>query len=142
MKRETIDAVRGHLQTVAAGLADMAAAHSDKANALHAGDDQRMHADLSNKCIKLGGICVSCHKALEDGADTEPTVNNERNRGAGGDLDGPKILVGSELMKAFDELNKVRGALPDMPTLVNRFGGAPLPDTAKVPEEFRKLVEV
>jgi hypothetical protein len=148
MKREVIASVKDHLKSIASGLSDMAGEHKNLADNMEAGKEQRQHSDWSAKCAKLGGMAVACHKAMEDGADTEPSHMSEGNRGVnfgGGGLDGPKILVGGDLAKAYDEINKATlafAALPDIPKAVLRPGMRPLPEvdpSAALDEALAKL---
>ena len=138
MKKPLMDCMKG----LAAAFSDLASHHADRANTLSAGPEQRAASYHAQKFAAAGAHCVDCYKSLESAPDSEPTPTSEGNRGSGGDLDGPKILVGDDLAKAFDQ---IRVALPNNPTagltLVNRVGGAPLPEAEKVDPEFRKLVE-
>jgi hypothetical protein len=92
----------------------MAAEHDDLAD--YHRDQSAFHADELKK--------------LEAGEDYDwPGVSTERNRGAGGDLDGPRKVAGSpwEMARAFDKVvpDHVHGVLPSAPgaQLVPRPGG-------------------
>lgn len=116
------------------------------------GDSKEHHATLANVHQTLvqhhadnAAQWASFGKSLEESPDVLPTPAHEGNRGRGGDLDGPRKVLGhgDRFARAVDD--GVRGVIPDNKDhqLVRRFGAPSVDDVdpiAGVPDDLKKLV--
>ncbi|HEY2545763.1 MAG TPA: hypothetical protein VGI46_06850 [Candidatus Acidoferrum sp.] len=89
------------------------------------------HSALSDECMQFAEHCADCASAKAD---------------AGGDLEkmasGPALELLVKRIETIENTIVPTGVSAIIPRAVTRAGQRELPETANVPEQFRKLVSV